>query len=157
MVTASMGARVVVAVGLEHFLIAPPQESEISLRGAQGSQPCRLAFQQRAHLQQVVERARLGAEQVHQRRDIAGTVQRGDERATALFGIDDAAPTQHAQALAQRRTRAAEFLHQAPFGGQHLPHLQHAIDDQAFDAFGDLIGHLALDLPDLSTHIAPNW
>ncbi|MCY1303760.1 hypothetical protein D9M70_534840 [compost metagenome] len=94
---------------------------------------------------------------MHQRRHVGGAVQGGDERAATLFGVDDAAPAQHFQSLAQRRTRAAELLHQAPFGGQHLPHFQHAIDDQALDALGDLIGHLALHLPDISAHIAPNW
>ncbi|MNG29328.1 hypothetical protein D3C84_1147390 [compost metagenome] len=47
------------AVGGEHFFIAPGQQDEIRVCAAQGSQACRFGFQQYAHFQQVKEGARL--------------------------------------------------------------------------------------------------
>ncbi|MNZ84664.1 hypothetical protein D3C78_1034280 [compost metagenome] len=124
-----------------HFLVALPEQEQVRIRRAQRGQARRLAFQQRAHLEQVVEGAWLGTEQVHQRRAVAAAIEVGHERAAALLGLDDPSPTQHAQPFAQRRTRAAEFLHQAPLGRQSLPLLQHTVDDQPLDPLRDLVGH----------------
>ena len=44
-------------VGGEHLLVAPTQQDEIRVGAAQCGEPCRFAFQQRAHFQQVVEGA----------------------------------------------------------------------------------------------------
>jgi hypothetical protein len=57
--------------------------------------------------------------------------------------MDDLARAQELQALAQRRARHAQFFGQPPFGRQRLAGLEHAIQDQAFDALGDLVRHLA--------------
>jgi len=66
----------------------------------------------------------------------------GNEGATALGRLDDAASTQYAQALAQRRAGNAQLLAQAAFRWQRLADLQYAVDDQTFDTLGDDIGDL---------------
>jgi len=80
---------------------------------------------------------------VHQRTHVALGRQAGDEGALAVTGLDDAQPAQHAQPLAQRRTRTAELLAQPALGRQCLADLEHAVRDQALDAFRDDVGHLA--------------
>ncbi|KAG1165501.1 hypothetical protein G6F63_015866 [Rhizopus arrhizus] len=67
----------------------------------------------------------------------------GDERSLALRGMDDLARPQQLEPFAQRRARHAQFFGQAPFGRQGLPRLEHAVQDQAFDPFSDLVRHLA--------------
>ncbi len=78
---------------------------------------------------------------MHQRADVGVAVEVGDERPTAMLGVDDAAPAQRPQALAQGRARAAELGHQAPLGRQSLADLEHAVDDQPLDTLCDLVGH----------------
>ncbi len=140
-VLAGVGA-VLAGVGGEHFLVTAAEQHEIRVGAAQGGQPRRFAFQQRAYFQQVVERARLRVEQVHQRAGVVVAGQFGDERATALGSLDDAASTQYAQALAQRGAGNAQLLAQAAFRWQRLADLQYTVDDQPFDTLGDDIGDL---------------
>ncbi len=129
-------------MGGEHLLVAPTQQDEIRVGAAQCGEPCRFAFQQRAHFQQVVEGARLRVEQVHQWAGVVVAGQLGDEGAAALGGLDDAAPAQNAQAFAQCRPGDAELLAQAALGGQRLADFEHAVDDQPFDALGHHVGDL---------------
>src|SRR5690606_9922300 len=65
------------------------------------------------------------------------------------------ARAQQLQALAQRGARDAEFFGQAAFGGQGLAGLEHAVHDQAFDAFGHLVGDLAAAGRRGSIHVRP--
>ncbi|KAG1585074.1 hypothetical protein G6F46_014900 [Rhizopus delemar] len=73
------------ALRADHLVIAAADHDEISLGAAYGRQPGGLRFQQRTHFQQVVERARLRVEQVHQRPGIH-LRNMGDERSLALRG-----------------------------------------------------------------------
>ncbi|MNV78717.1 hypothetical protein D3C71_1722240 [compost metagenome] len=131
------------AVGGEHFLVAPGQQDEIRVGAAQGGQACRLGLEQGAHFEQVEQGAWLRAEQVHQRAGVARPVEAGDPRIAALGGLDDAAPAQHLEPLAQGRTGDAQLLAQASFRGQGLAGLEHAVDDQPLDFFGHHIADLA--------------
>ncbi|MCY1463904.1 hypothetical protein D9M71_818620 [compost metagenome] len=80
---------------------------------------------------------------MHQRAGIPWPGQLGDVGTTALAGLDDSAPTQHFQPLAQRRARDAQLVAQASLGRQRLAALEHAIDYQLLDAFGHHIGDLS--------------
>ncbi|MNC24126.1 hypothetical protein D3C75_721700 [compost metagenome] len=88
----------------QHFFVAPADQQAVDVGSPQRRQPRRLSLQQRPDLQQVEQRARLRTEQVHQRRSTRLPGEIGDERTPPLFGVDDAAPTQNAQAFAQGRT-----------------------------------------------------
>ena len=50
---------------------------------------------------------------------------------------------QQLQAFAQRRARHAQLLGQTPFRRQGLAGLEHAVQDQALDALGHFVRHLA--------------
>lgn len=130
----------------QHVFVAAADQQAVDIGRPQRCQARGFGFQQRAHFQQVEQRARLRAEQVHQRAKAVAPAELGHERTAALFGIDDAAPAQDAQALTQRRTRAAKLFHQTPLRRQGLADLEYAIDDQLLHPLSHLIGDLGLAL-----------
>lgn len=150
------GAVGLAAVRGKHFVIAAADHDEVGVRAADRRQPGRFAFEQRAHLQQVVQRARLRIEQVHQRarihlRDLRHV------RTLALGGMDDLARPQHPEPFAQRRARYTQLFGQPALGRQGLPGFEHAIEDQPLDTLGHHFGDLFARPVDAWFHDLPHW
>jgi hypothetical protein len=111
--------------------------------GVPRRQPRGFGLEHAAHLEQVVQRARLRAEQMHHRRERRLSRETCHERTLALRSLDDAARPQQLEPLSECGARDAELFREAPLGRQRLTGFEHPVNDQTFDALGNDVRHLA--------------